>query len=109
MVLLYNPFGGALIRKVLNNVESALAGRQRRVFVVSYTPEYSGCFDASCKLHRRSRGPRRTPPMSSVSSPDSADAVVIWEPDHGTPQLGSEARIVVTVPGVRCELAGQTE
>ena len=47
--------------------------------------------------------------MSSVSSPDSADAVVIWEPDHGTPQPGSEARIIVTVPGVRCELAGQTE
>ena len=37
-----------------------------------------------------------------------ADTAVVWEPGTGTPRPGTEARIVVTVPGVRCELAGQS-
>ncbi len=108
VVLLYNPFGGALIRKVLNNVESALAEPRRRVFVVYYNPVYGDCFDASRKLQRRFARTLAYAAEEVGFGPDSGDVVVIWEPGHGTPQPGTGERIVVTVPGVRCELAGQT-
>lgn len=108
VVLLYNPFGRALIRKVLDNVESALAVPQRRVFVVYYNPVYGDCFDTSRKLRRRFARTLPYAPDELGFGPDTADTVVIWEPGLGTPRPGTEARIVVTMPGVRCELAGQS-
>lgn len=107
VVLLYNPFGRPLIRKVVHNVEHALTGPQRSVFVVYYNPVHGDCFDASRKLRRCFA---RTLPYAADElgfGPDGADTVVVWEPGHGAARPGTEARIVVTVPGVRCELAGQ--
>ena len=50
VLLLYNPFGEALIRKVVEGVEDALAAQQRSLFVVYYNPVYGECFDTSPKL-----------------------------------------------------------
>jgi len=104
VLMLYNPFGQALIEKVVANVESALATQSRRFYVVYYNPVHGACFDASTKLRRRYA---RTLPYAMDEmgyGPDEADPVLIWEPADGQTVPGTDVSIFITVPGMRCEL-----
>ena len=104
VLFLYNPFGKALIEKVVASVEAALSAERRRIYVVYYNPVFGDCFDASKRLSRRFA---RTLPYAAEElgyGPDRADPVVIWEPGDGRPQPGTAARIEITIPEMRSEL-----
>lgn len=104
VLLLYNPFGRALIRKVVDGVEAALAAQQRSIFVVYYNPVFGECFDTSPKLRRRFAKTLAYAADELGFGPDGADTVVIWEPGDGAPLPGADGRIVVTMAELRCEL-----
>lgn len=104
VLFLYNPFGEALIAKVLAQVEAALKAEPRTIYVVYYNPVFGHCFDASPLLSRRFA---RTLPYAADElgyGPDQADPIVIWQPGDGRPLPGTEARIVITTPEMRSEL-----
>jgi len=106
VLFLYHPFGEELVLKVVSAVEAALAAEARAIYVVLYNPVNGACFDASRLLRRRFA---KMVPYASEElgyGPDTADAVVIWQGGSAPPSSGlSDARIVVTVPGTRAELA----
>ena len=104
VLFLYNPFGKALIEKIVANIEAALQADRRSIYVIYYNPVFGECFDASKLLSRRFA---RTLPYAEEDlgyGYDREDPVVIWETGDGRPAPGADARIVVTNPGVRAEL-----
>lgn len=107
VVFLYHPFGQEQVQKVVHALEAALlADRQRAVFVVYYNPVHGDCFDASRLLARRFARMLPYAPEERGFGPDLSDAVVIWQGgDVPPPPSGAEARIIVTNPGSRAELA----
>ena len=104
VLFLYNPFGESLIRKVVANVERALEDGTRRVFVVYYNPVFGTCFDESRRLSRRFAATLSYADDEVGYGPDNADPVIIWGPGDGQMVPGTEARIRVVTPEMRCEL-----
>jgi SAM-dependent methyltransferase len=98
---LYNPFGPDLMRKVVAEVESALAVESRTIYVIYQNPVAGDCFDASPVLRRfyaghikyawEERGFR-------LDVRDTQDAVIIWcgGPRCPQPLPGAQAKIEVT-------------
>jgi hypothetical protein len=56
MIFPHNPFGGALIRRVVTNLDRALLAERRSLFVVYCNPVYGECLDASPVLERHHAG-----------------------------------------------------
>jgi len=108
VVFLYHPFGTELVRKVVQRVEAALEQEpSRRLFVVLYNPVNGECFDASTKLSRRYARMLEYAAEERGFGPDMSDALMIWQ-GGSVPAVASKpnARIVITNPGSRAELAG---
>jgi SAM-dependent methyltransferase len=100
-LFLYNPFGEELMKKVVAEVEAALASEPRTIYVIYQNPVSGSCFDASPVLkryfaanipyNREERGFR-------TDVVDVMDAVIVW---HGgnSPMLplpGADAKILVS-------------
>jgi len=106
VVFLYNPFGAEVIAKVVAGIEAALAAEERTIFVVYYNPVHGVCMDASPVLKRYFAATLPYADDELGFGPDEEDSVVIWQPiSAGRPLAGADARIVVTRPGYRAELA----
>jgi SAM-dependent methyltransferase len=106
VLFLYHPFGTELVLKVVRTVEAALASEERAIYVVLYNPVNGACFDASPRLTRRFAAMVPYDREELGYGPDTADAIVVWQ--GGTapaPTAEANARIVVTLPGTRAELA----
>jgi SAM-dependent methyltransferase len=105
VVFLYNPFGEEVITKVVAGIETALAAKNRNLFIVYYNPIYGACFDASRALTRYFAA---TLPYSEEErgfGPDAEDPVVIWQTGAAaSPRPGADALIEITNPGTRAEL-----
>jgi SAM-dependent methyltransferase len=107
VLFLYHPFGKEQVLKVVRALEAALAAERRAIYIVYYNPVHGGCFD-DCQLLTR-RFARMMPYAREERGygPDLSDAVVVWQAgDAPAPAPGAQARIVVTNPGWRAELAG---
>lgn len=106
VLFLYHPFGTELVRKVARAVEAALAAEQRAIYVVLYNPVNGACFDESSALIRRFARMLPYAPEELGYGPDTADAVVVWQGGTAPAPTGpADAKIVVTQPGIRAELA----
>jgi len=107
VLFLYHPFGREQVLKVVQAVEAALHSERRAIYVVLYNPVNGACFDDSRLLTRRFA---RMIPYAREErgyGPDLSDAVVVWQGgDAPPPPAGANAKIVVTNPGSRAELAG---
>ena len=106
VVFLYNPFGAEVMTHVVAGIEAALMAENRRLFVVYYNPVHGACFDASRVLTRFFAATISYADDERGFGPDTEDPVVIWQAGHSNPaHPGADARIVVTSPGTRIELA----
>lgn len=104
VLFLYNPFGEAVIRRVVANIEKLLV-QPRSLFVIYYNPVYGACFDASPLLTRYYAQMVPYAPHERGYGPDSADPVVIWQGGSSLPaKPGADAPIKVLTPHVRIEL-----
>jgi predicted RNA methylase len=105
VVFLYNPFGVAVIRRVIANLEQALIVERRSLFVVYYNPVFGACFDAS-PLFKRYHADTISYAQDELGyGPDRADPVVIWQGGSVLPaRVGADAPISVVSPGIRSEL-----
>lgn len=104
VLFLYNPFGEALMRRLVARLEAALA-TPRSLFVIYYNPVYGACFDASPLLARYDASTIPYAAEERGFGPDTADPVVIWQGGSALPaHPGAEAAIRITQPGIRCEL-----
>jgi len=107
VLFLYHPFGREQVLKVVRSVEAALQAERRAIYVVLYNPVNGACFDDSQLLTRRFARMLPYAREERGYGPDLSDAVVIWQGgDLPPPPLGAHAKIVVTNPGSRAELAG---
>jgi hypothetical protein len=105
VVFLYNPFGETLIRRVVSNLEQALADERRSLFVIYYNPVFGACFDASPVFRRYHAGTIFYAAEEQGYGPDSADPIVIWQGGSSLPaRVGADAPIRVVRPGERSEL-----
>jgi len=105
VIFLYNPFGEAVMRMVVTNMEVALRAERRRLFVVYYNPVYGASLDASPWLRRYYAGTISYAADESGFGPDDADPVVIWQGGSTLAcKAGADAAIRVTMPGIRAEL-----
>lgn len=104
VIFLYNPFGEAVIRRVVANIERLLA-QPRSLFVIYYNPVYGACFDASPMLTRYYAQTLAYATPERGYGPDNADPVVIWQGGSSLPaKAGADAPIKVITPDVRSEL-----
>jgi hypothetical protein len=111
VLYLYNPFGEPVMSRVVRALEAAIAAQTlRRVYVVSYNPVVSHCFDTSPAFRRHSEHQLPYAEDEMGFGPDQSDVVVIWQ-DAGQPesQAASNARIVVESGGRRVYLASSPE
>jgi hypothetical protein len=106
VIFLYNPFGEEVIVRVIAHIEEAVAVGGRAIFVIYYNPVHGHAFDASPSLNRYFAA---NVPYSAEElgyGPDIADSIVIWQaggPMHA--HANADAKIKITVPGFRAELA----
>jgi len=106
VIFLYNPFGEEVIARVISRIEEAVAVGGRAIFVIYYNPVHGHAFDASPSLNRYFAA---NVPYSAEElgyGPDIADSIVIWQaggPMHA--HANADAKIKITVPGFRAELA----
>ena len=108
VVFLYNPFGQEVIRRVIANLEQALATPERSVFVVYYNPVCGACLDACPALERYFSKSIPYAEEERGFGPDDADAVVAWQGGTSLPALsGADARIDVIRPGERAEISAR--
>jgi SAM-dependent methyltransferase len=106
VLFLYHPFGTELVAKVVRAVEAALAAERRSICVILYNPVNGACFDASPVLTRRFARMMPYAREERGYGPDLADAVVIWQGGNAPlPPGRADAKIIVTHPGLRAELA----
>ena len=106
VLFLYHPFGTELVLKVVRAVEAALASEERAIYVVLYNPVNGACFDASPQLTRRLASMLPYDREELGYGPDTADAVVVWQGGNAPPPTArADAKIVVTLPDTRAELA----
>jgi len=107
VLFLYHPFGREQVQKVVRAAEAALAAERRAIYIVYYNPVNGACFDDSRPFTRRFARMLPYGREERGYGPDISDAVVIWQGgDLRPPPAGAHARIIVTNPGSRAELAG---
>jgi len=106
VLFLYNPFSPELTSLLVTRLEAALAAEPRSLYVVYCNPVFGAAFDASPLLTRRFA---RMVPYAQEElgyGPDVEDAVVVWQGGNAPPPVTrADARIIITKPGVRAELA----
>ncbi len=106
VIFLYNPFGQEVVARVVTRIEEALAIGGRTIFVIYYNPVHGHCFDGSRTLTRYFAANLPYSPEELGYGPDVADGVVIWQGGGTAPAHGNaDARIKITLPGVRAEIA----
>lgn len=108
VIFAYNPFGQPQMRALVERVEASLRARWRELYVISYNPVWAELFDASPLLERRFAAQIPYDASEIGYGPDDTDAVVIWQ-ERGNPAPrppgDPAARVRVTVPGMRAEIA----
>ena len=106
VLFLYNPFGEGIMSRVVAGVEAAIAAERRSIYIVYQNPVFGTHFDASPDLKRYYAANILYIYEERGFGPDITDAVVIWQGGSLTqPRLGANARIVVSRPGHRAEVA----
>jgi SAM-dependent methyltransferase len=106
VIFLYNPFGEEVIARVISRIEEAVAAGGRTIFVIYYNPVHGHAFDASPALKRYFAANVPYSPEELGYGPDIADSIVIWQAGglvHA--HADADAKIKITVPGLRAELA----
>jgi hypothetical protein len=89
VIFLYNPFEDDPMRKVLENVEGALLGNHRRIFIVYFNPKFRSIFDASRALVRRFAEAVRHTREELGFGWDVEDHVIVWQGGDQPPMVSS--------------------
>lgn len=106
VLFLYNPFSPELTSMLVTRIEAALAAQRRSIYVVYCDPVFGAAFDASPALTRRFASMVPYAQEELGYGPDTEDAVVVWQGgDAPAPTTRADAKIIITTPGVRAELA----
>jgi SAM-dependent methyltransferase len=106
VIFLYNPFGEALVARVAERIEAALAGGGGPVTIVYYNPVWASIFDASPGLVRRAAVELDYAASEIGFGPDTSDVVAIWQDRaHAQPLEGADRAITSAAGGLRARLA----
>jgi SAM-dependent methyltransferase len=108
VLFIYNPFEGALVSRLIRNIEASLRDKPRDLYVIYYNPVYAEFFDASAFLERRFAAQIRYDASEIGFGPDLSDAVVIWQNrgnPHPRPMGNPTAPVTVVTPRWRAEVA----
>lgn len=108
IIFLYNPFGEALITRLLTNIETALLKRDRSIWIVYVNPVYGHIFDASSMLSRIYAESIPYDPEEMGFGPDDSEVVIMWQDTQSVSihaSKGVDRPIVVTKSGWRAEFA----
>lgn len=106
VVMMYHPFGAALVDRLLDTLEAAVtAGCSVLLFYIN--PVHGDRVDARPGFRRWRAVTLDHDPEDRDHVPDDTDSVVIWQAGVTglPPGTGADRRIVVTKPGWRAELA----
>jgi SAM-dependent methyltransferase len=96
VLFLYNPFKDELVRKVVAQIEDALATERRRIFIVYLNPIFGDCFDASPMLTRCFAKMVRYAPEELGFGWFYQDLLVIWQGGDVPPvEIKSDGKIIV--------------
>ncbi len=108
IVYLCNPFFKKLVRRVMANIENALAANPaKKIFVVYGNPAYGALFDASprfCRFFAANISYDATEQGTGTQLSDTDDTYVIWQSVNeplAPPHENAEAPIVPTHTGWR--------
>lgn len=103
---LYNPFGRALVKALVENVERRLGHGLEHAFFVCYNPVHADVLDQSPHFARWSA---QTTPYAADElgyGPDIEDTTVVWQSIPARyPQQATASRHVVVNPSQWCRLA----
>jgi hypothetical protein len=107
VLFIYNSFDHELMRKVVENVESALAADSNRsIYVVFCNPATGDCFDACPSLTRRFAQTLAYDPEERDYAEDPDDAVVVWQGGNAPKPVGrADAKIVIVKERWRAALS----
>jgi SAM-dependent methyltransferase len=102
---LYNPFGGKLLKALVENIERQLQSHLEHAFVVFYNPVHGEVLDQSRHFVRWAAHTIRYADDELGYGPDLDDPVVVWQssPERYPPQSNAERRIFVS-SSMRCSL-----
>lgn len=96
VVFMYNPFGAELMRKVVANLETALATGGRTIYVIYNTPLHGVVIDSSPAFQRFYAANVPYAREERGYGPDIVDAIAIWQAGAATkPHANANGKIVV--------------
>lgn len=107
VLFIYNSFDRELMRKVVANVDSAIAAdANRSIYVVFCNPATGDCFDACRSLTRRFARTLAYEPHERDYAEDAEDAVVVWQGGNApAPTEVADAKIVIVKERWRAALS----
>jgi SAM-dependent methyltransferase len=107
VLFIYNSFDHELMRKVVANVDSAIAANgNRSIYVVFCNPATGDCFDACPSLTRRFARTLAYEPHERDYAEDAEDAVVIWQGGNAPASTEvADAKIVIVKERWRAALS----
>jgi SAM-dependent methyltransferase len=98
VIFLYNPFGRALVAKLVERVEAALSRPGTSITIIYYNPIWAEIFDAAPALARRAAADIAYAPDELGFGPDTSDVVAIWQDLAQSRPLPDAGRAIVVGP-----------